>query len=201
MYTYNFLFLCFSLNTFFHGILACVVNFYQPTHMNWPTDKVRYRSSLSKLNKFWVHACILTTLIFYVLLTIKLFMEFQQLKVIFGLVAALIGHFWDLDWVWKQLRVLLMSIYTFPFLDFAPNSFLHGVVAKVKHFYQQIDRQMDKVRYRSSLPELKKECIHWCLPYTILYFIPSLLFTYIVLRVLATRYDSVVINLLSFQTL
>ena len=55
-----------------------------------PIDKVRYRSSLPELNKSWVHTCVLTTLIFYVLLTIKLFMKFQQLNVIFWLFATLI---------------------------------------------------------------------------------------------------------------
>ena len=66
-------------------------------------------------------------------------MEFQELKVIFGLVVALIGHCWDLDWVLKQLRVLLMYIYKFPFLGFALNPFLHRVVARVENFCQKMD--------------------------------------------------------------
>ena len=116
MYTYNFLFLCFSLNTVLHAI----VNFYQQTHMNWPTDKVRYRSSLSKFNKFWVHTCILTTLIFYFLLTIKLCMEFQQLNVIFLLLATLIFvlylwayhyyHYYNNRYVKKEI-----NMYDWPF--------------------------------------------------------------------------------------
>ena len=117
--------------------------------------KLRYGRFLLELNKFWVHSFVLTTLIYYVLLTIKLFMEFKQLMVSFGLFAALICYFWVWDWVLKQLRVLLMYIYKFPFLCFAPNQFLHGVFANVENFY----RRTDTVRYRSSLPELKKSVL------------------------------------------
>ena len=49
-----------------------------------------------------------------------------------------------------------MYIYKFPFLCFAHNQFLHGVLANLENFYRPIDRQTDTVRYRSSLPELKK---------------------------------------------
>ena len=115
MYTYNFLFLCFSLNPFLHGILACIFNFYQQTRMDRPTDKVRYRSSLPELNKFWFHTCVLTTLIFFVWLTIKLLMDFQQLNVIFWLFATLtrLGCFGVtaiLSWGWLKLKLIEVEV-------------------------------------------------------------------------------------------
>ena len=105
-------------------------------------DKVRH-SFLLELNKFRVYTYALTTLIFYVFLTIKLFMEIKQLKVSFGHFAALICHFWVWDWVLKQLQVLLMYIYKFPFLCFAHNQFLHGVLANVENFYRRTNWPTD----------------------------------------------------------
>ena len=119
MYTYNFLFLCFSHNPFLHGILACIVNFYQQTRMDRPTDKVRYKSSLPELKKFWVQTCVLTTLIFYVLLTIKLFgAGFKNSYEFYSCIST-----------------------SFLFLCFAPNPFLHGVLVNVEHFYRPINRR------------------------------------------------------------
>ena len=83
MYAHNFNFLCFALK------------FLPPDGQKVrPMEKLRYRSFFLELNKFWVHSFVLTTLIFYVLLIMKLFMEFKQLKVSFGLFVALICHFW-----------------------------------------------------------------------------------------------------------
>ena len=137
---YNFYFLCFALNPFLNLVIACIVNFYQQTDQL--TDKVIYRSSYSVLTKCWVHSCALTTLIFYVLLRIKLFIEFQQLQVI--IVFTFCGPNWPLlgsGLGLKQLRVLLMYIYKFPFLYFAPNAFLYVVSVNVENFYRLTGRR------------------------------------------------------------
>ena len=105
-------------------------------------DKLRH-SFLLELNKFWVYTYALTTLIFYVFLTIKLFMEIKQLKVSFGHFAALICHFWVWDEGLKQLQVLLMYIYKFLFLCFDYNQLLRGVLANVENFYRRTDQPTD----------------------------------------------------------
>ena len=140
MYTYNFLFLCFSHNPFIHGILACIVNFYQQTRMDRPTDKVRYKSSLPELKRFWVQTCVLTTLIFYVLLTIKLFgAGFKNSYEFYSCIST-----------------------SFLFLCFAPNPFLHGVLVNVEHFYWPTDR-WTKWDIEAPCRSLKTflRCTHW----------------------------------------
>ena len=120
-------------------------------------DKLRH-SFLLELNKFWVYTYALTTLIFYVFLTIKLFMEIKQLKVSFGHFAALICHFWVWDWCLKQLQVLLMYIYEFPFLCFAHNQFLRGVLANVENFYRRTDRPTDEPTDRWTQWNIEAPC-------------------------------------------